>query len=287
MNANSIDRTLQGARGALTPSSDDRGRVLERLGVRFPELASSAGLSIAASGQPRPERLPSSEARAGFWRTIRGTGAGGVTLGAGLVAVGFIAGYALKTELSPPREPPALQAAASVAPAASDEAPAEPVSEQPPSEPSERAPTASEPLVSADASTPRGRRARPLAPAPRAVAETVQPDPPQQLEQELLALQRAERALRSDNAELALALLAELDAQHPRPLLGEERTATRSMASCQANIPSAAAAARTFLESHPRSVYGDRIRASCQLETGSRNPSGRATDAAPRDIDAR
>ena len=286
MNANSIDRTLQGARGALTPSSNDRGRVLERLGVRFPELASSAELTIASSVQPRPGQLPSTEIRTGFWRTIRGTGPGGVTLGAGLGAAGFIAGYALMTELSPPREPSALQAASPVAPAVSGEAPAQPATEQPP-QPSERARTASEPLGSTNPSTPRDRRARPLAPTPRAAAEPAQPDPRQQLEQELLALQRAERALRSDNAELALVVLAELDARHPRPLLGEERTATRSMASCQAGIAGAAAAARTFLESHPRSVYGDRIRASCRLETGSRNPSGTATDAAPRDIDGR
>jgi hypothetical protein len=286
MTSDSIDRTLQRARGALTPSSNERGHVLERLGVRFPELASSAGLTAESNLQPRPEGLRSSEAPAGFWRTIRGTGAGGVSLGAGLVAAGFIAGYAVKTELSPPREPPALQAAAPSAPTASADAPAEPAPEPLP-EQSERARAASEPLGSTDPSTPRDRRARPLAPTPRAAAEPAQPDPRQQLEQELLALKRAERALRSDNAELALAVLAELDAQHPRPLLGEERTATRSMASCQANIPGAAAAARTFLDSHPRSVYGDRIRASCQLETGVRNPPGTATDVAPRDIDGR
>jgi hypothetical protein len=287
MTADSIDRTLQRARGALTPSSSERAHVLERLGVRFPELASSAGLNIESNLQPRPERLPSSEPRAGFWRTIRGTGAGGAALGAGLVAAGFIAGLALKAELSPPRDPPAPQAAAPVTLAASDDTLGKPAPEQPPPDQSERAPTASELPGSTGPSTPRDRRTRPLAPTPRAAAEPAPPAPPQQLEQELLALQRAERALRSDNAELALAVLAELDARHPRPLLGEERTATRSMASCQANIPGAIAAARTFLDSHPRSVYGDRIRASCQLETGVRNPSGSATDPAPRDIDGR
>ena len=285
MNSNSIDRTLQRARGDLTPSSNERAHVLERLGVRFPELASSGGLPLESNLEPRPERLPSSEARSGFWQTIRGTGAAGVTLGAGLVAAGFIAGFTLKTELLPPREPPAMRAVAPVALTASDDSPAQPGTERAPPERSERASEGSEPVGIKDASTPRDRRAPP--PSPRAAREPAQPDLRQQLEQELLALQRAERALRNDNAELALALLTKLDAQHARPLLGEERTATRSMASCQADVPGAAAAARTFLENHPRSVYGERIRASCQLETGARNPAGRATDAAPRDIDGR
>jgi hypothetical protein len=122
---------------------------------------------------------------------------------------------------------------------------------------------------------------------PRAAAEPAPSDPRRQLEQELLALQRAERALRNDNAALALALLDELDARYARPLLGEERSATRSMAACQAGSTGAVAAARTFLDSHPRSVYGDRIRAACQLETGVRNSSDPATDGAPHDIDGR
>lgn len=281
MSSKSIDRTLEGARAALTPSSNERARVLERLGVRFPELASSTGLPIGNLQQ----RLPSADARAGFWQTIRGTGAAGVALGAGLVAAGFVAGYTLKAEPSPPRALPNLQAAAPVELAASGEPPAEPATEHPRREPSEGAAEGSEPVGVSDASAPHERRARPLASTPRAPAGPVSPGPRQQLAEELLALQRAERALRNDNAELALALLAELDARHARPLLGEERTATRIMASCQTGIPAAAAAARTFLDSHPRSVYGDRIRASCQLETGSGNPSGRATDGAPRDID--
>jgi hypothetical protein len=281
MSSHSIDRTLEGARDALTPSSNERARVLERLGVRFPELASSTGLPSASSLQ---QRLPSAEARAGFWQTIRGTGAAGVTLGAGLIALGFVAGYTLKTELSPPRELPNLQAVAPAPLAASGEPPAEPATEHPLPERGEGAAAGSEAVGVPDASTPHERRAR-LAPTPRAAAGPALPDPREQLAQELLALQRAERALRNDNAQLALALLEELDARHARPLLGEERTATRIMASCQAGIPAAPAAARTFLESHPRSVYGDRIRASCQLETGSENPSRRATDAAPRDID--
>jgi hypothetical protein len=58
------------------------------------------------------------------------------------------------------------------------------------------------------------------------------------------------------------------------------------MASCRAGRPSAPDAALAFLAAHPRSVYGDRIRSSCQLETEAKK-SRAETDDAPADIDGR
>jgi type IV secretory pathway VirB10-like protein len=246
--------------------------VLERLGQRFPQLASSSPNFPAAATPPR------------LWPALRATGASGAALGAGLVLAGFIAGYVAKPERSIPREPPERRAASSIA---ADEAGSAKPPQQPlESERTEEARAAPEPAPVVDGAQ-QPQREHPARSASRAAAGDSRADPRRQLEQELLALQRAERALRNDSAELALALLAELDLQHPRALLGEERSATRIMASCQAGKEDATIAAERFLEGHPRSVYGDRIRAACRLESDRQKSRGAATDAAARDIDGR
>jgi outer membrane protein assembly factor BamD (BamD/ComL family) len=83
-------------------------------------------------------------------------------------------------------------------------------------------------------------------------------------------VQRAERAIRNRDPALALSLLGELDRQHPAALLGEERTAARVMANCQAQEPTASLAAERFLRESPNSVYSDRVRALCGLAAPDR-----------------
>jgi outer membrane protein assembly factor BamD (BamD/ComL family) len=79
-------------------------------------------------------------------------------------------------------------------------------------------------------------------------------------------LQRVERALRNEDPALVSSLLNELDTQHPRGVLSEERQAARVMAHCQAKEPSARLAAERFLRAMPNSVYTDRVRSLCDLK---------------------
>jgi hypothetical protein len=87
-----------------------------------------------------------------------------------------------------------------------------------------------------------------------------------ELDQELALLQRAERAVRVGNAALALALTAELEAQHPRSRLLEERRAIELLAHCAAGATDAAPRATRFLREHPKSVYAGRVRELCHVE---------------------
>jgi hypothetical protein len=95
---------------------------------------------------------------------------------------------------------------------------------------------------------------------------------------ELTLVQRAERAIRAHDPELALSLLRELDHAFPTPALREERRAARLLAECEraalnrsdtSATPSTAneprARAEQFLAEQPGSVYSDRIRKICAL----------------------
>jgi len=84
---------------------------------------------------------------------------------------------------------------------------------------------------------------------------------------ELALLRRVERALRSAEPALALALLAELDERFPNSSLGEERRASNALAHCQLGDPGAAERAASFLREHGSSVYADHVRSTCGLPT--------------------
>jgi hypothetical protein len=80
-------------------------------------------------------------------------------------------------------------------------------------------------------------------------------------------LQRAERAVRADNAALALALIGELEARYPRSTLLEERSAIQLLAHCRAGATDARMRAARFLRQHPSSLYAGRIRELCPSES--------------------
>jgi len=93
--------------------------------------------------------------------------------------------------------------------------------------------------------------------------------------EELSLLQRAERAIRSNNPLLALSLLGDLDQQFPKGRLLEERAAARVMAGCQKSLDSASQrAARRFVGSRPQSVYAARVQTLCELAAKDPGPSG-------------
>ena len=82
---------------------------------------------------------------------------------------------------------------------------------------------------------------------------------------EVELLQRAERALRSQQDELALSFLEDCEARYPRSALREEREAIGVMASCQASPEDAEKRAREFVRVHPASVYLGRVEKACGL----------------------
>ncbi|HVZ33809.1 MAG TPA: hypothetical protein VG963_15360, partial [Polyangiaceae bacterium] len=132
---------------------------------------------------------------------------------------------------------------------------------------------------SAGATVPATRRAPHTAPPARAThhAERVTHSSTElgnALNSELVLLQRAERAIRSGEPDLALSFLDDLDRRHPDTRLVEERTAARLMARCARHEPGAAEQAELFLRDRHKSVYSDRLSALCQIEPSPDAPDG-------------
>lgn len=91
---------------------------------------------------------------------------------------------------------------------------------------------------------------------------------------EIALLARVERAIRSGEPRLALALLDELDRDYPVAVLSHERAAAQVLARCSlpaarehgtSEEQAARRRAERFLGEHVASVYSDRIRAACVL----------------------
>lgn len=90
-------------------------------------------------------------------------------------------------------------------------------------------------------------------------------------------LQRAERAIRSGEPELALGFLEELDRRFPKTRFVEERTAARLLARCARAETEARAQAQVFVRERSSSVYSDRVRALCKLDLEPAASDGKHT----------
>jgi hypothetical protein len=263
-----LDERLNLAWRSLSPPPDLAARVRVR-------LASTGGAVAAATLGARV---------ASRWRALRASGPLGAGAGALLLGVGIALGYLI------PRQP----ADAAPAPERSAPAPAEARPPHPatplssalasvPRAPEEASTSAalgsSTPDSPARASSSRKPAAPPLARAPRAGPAPVAKE---DASAELLLLERAERAVRTRNPALALALIGELEQSFPRSPLHEERRSIELMAHCQALGPSSQASADTkadlatrrerFLRQYPESVYSARVADEC----------GEADSVAPR-----
>jgi hypothetical protein len=234
-------RTLSLARAALSPPAAEKARVRSALGPAPWRSAALTGTSGAK--------------RAGV---PLGTRALSLVSAAIVAALGasFTAGYRLGRD-NAAGPPPALPAARAPVTAASE------ILEPPP--PRDR-PYAGEPAV-AEVTAPRtAHRPKRQHAEARAAGPASPGQPPAD---ELALLRRVERALRSGEPALALALLAELDERFPHSALGEERSASNTMAHCQLHNPGSAERAATFLREHGASVYADPVRSTCGMLAGS------------------
>jgi hypothetical protein len=120
------------------------------------------------------------------------------------------------------------------------------------------------------ARSPAAASRAPADSAPRANrrAEAAPPEPVREsaFGEELALLQRAERAIRSGEPELALSFLDDIERRYPQTRFVEERAAARLMARCARREVGSRAEAEKFLSERRTSVYSDRVRALCDLE---------------------
>jgi hypothetical protein len=252
--SNTLERQLELTRAAYTPPPDMHDRVLEKFLLgRAPAMPAATLAERGATSGPS-------------WAALRARGLK-TLVGMGLVSLGFAAGWQANAARDlPPPPPHALH----------DVAPEALVLLAPETEGAIGAPLASEAAArpalgsasrASDGSTARASRAaRALAPRP------APPPPGDSAGGELALLQRAERAVRADNAALGLALIAELEAKYPRSKLLEERRAIELMAQCGAGATDGAARAERFLREQPRSIYAARIEKLCSARVTPPQP---------------
>ncbi len=282
-----IERAFAIARAGLDPQASARDRVWSRLETAFPELAGGSARP-ADRGEPNDAATPVAGARGpGFWRLVKATGATGAASAALLVAGGFAAGYSMRSFSHEAQAAPPPVTALDARFAHSENAPAPlaaPVTAEALAGPP---PAASLPVSPTDSANARATNdARTEAERPARSVHKAKPAT-SDLDAELVLLRRAERAIRSDTPELALALLDELDQQHPASPLSQERDATRAMASCRSNAVNAPDNARAFLAAHPESVYRARVETLCELVPRNRENSAQPTDSPAPDTNAR
>jgi hypothetical protein len=253
-----VDRHLQRAWQAFAPPSNLSELVRARLTSSTAATLGAAGLAMASNARPE-----------GAWASLQASGKLGALVGAGLLGIGLLFGYLIRdrqqeapppaaignpvSEVSPPLAPPLPKSVPEVAPAATERV---------------------QPSV-----VPRAERSVSSAPRTRteraAARDETQPNAgTPEPSDELALLRRAERAVRTDNAALALALIGELEERYPRSSLLEERRAIELMAYCSAGATDAVARAQRFLREYPLSAYAGRIRDLCPA-TGVELPAPR------------
>jgi len=258
--ADIVDRHLQRAWQAFSPPSNLRELVRGRLTSSSAATLGAIGMGLASNVRPE-----------GAWASLQASGKLGGLVGAGLLGIGLLSGYWIRDRQQ--MELPAVIARPSHEVKLAVPAPLVAGLREPERLPPDSAAKAPPPD---GAVVPRARRPAQRVAAPETTQPAVVTTQPAvvtaQPGDELALLRRAERAVRVDNAALALALIGELEEQHPNSSLLEERRAIELMAYCSAGASDAVARAQRFLREYPGSAYAGRIRALCPA-TGSESPS--------------
>jgi len=254
-----VRRHLTRAWQSWAPSPDLDARVRARLTSSSAATLGAIGLGAATgAGRPSP------------WASLQASGKLGALVGAGLLGVGFLSGYLAHSSEGPsPGPEPRRAAAPAVVEVAASNADIPPTVATP-------LPVAREPEP-AESSRKRSPRAIPPSAPPPASRNETTPAP----NQELALLQRAERAVRADNAALALVLIGELEERYPRSTLLEERSAIELLAHCRAGATDASPRAARFLRQHPSSLYAGRIRELCPAESADARGAALTKPASP------
>lgn len=250
-----VERHLTRAWRALTPAPHLREQVRARLTSSTAASMGALGLGMASNARP-----------VGAWASLQASGKLGALVGAVLVGVGLVSGYLIRNSREEAPRPAELSTwrsegsplVALPQPASVPERESGDAELVPPGVAS-RAPRA-EPLPPPLSPAIRQRTSTASSPpraAPRTDITTAKPS------DELALLRRAERAVRTGNPALALALIGELEERHPRSSLLEERRAIELMAYCRAGATDAGARSQRFLREYPESAYAGRIRELC------------------------
>jgi hypothetical protein len=251
-----VDRHLRRAWQAVAPAPGLQEQVRARLTSSTAATMGAAAMGMASRARP-----------VGGWASLQASGTLGALVGAGLLGVGLLAGYVLGdsredtqapvaavariNEVSTPVAPPRAELVAGRGEALS---PSD-VSKTSPHEPISPTPT---PLPSRSVRSPVSKAPSGSRGLPSAAIEATRPS------DELSLLRRADRAVRADNAALALALIGELEARYPASMLLEERHAIELLAYCGVGATDATARAQRFLHEYPSSAYAGRIRKMCR-----------------------
>lgn len=238
-----IERELMTrARVAIEPTPADRARLREQLATKIALLSTTAALSSAPLVSTRPWRHLLNSHLVALSTVAAVTGA--LAFGAG-----YLTGHRGRTVVA--------KTITITVPESKSELPSAPT----PAAAETRLDPAS--LASASDWGHSGTRTRGAA---RTAPNANIPENP--LAEELELLRRAERTIRAGNSLVALGLLRDLDQRFPKGQLLEERTAARVMANCQlADADAAQAQGKAYLSAHPQSVYADRVRTLCQLDS--------------------
>lgn len=250
---------LKNARSCLEPEPTDAVRNFERLTLAL-GLSAATTPPCAAAEHGILARLRSTLAKK------QGLAVTCATLGA---AGGFAAGYFVATERTPVAQ--VTSTAAAVHPPQLDA--------HPKLTPETVGSHTSRP--SKDADPPAAVRT----PTTRGFANsTVEAPKGDALAEELALLKRTDRAIRNNNALLALGLLRELDQRFPTGKLLVERQAARIMAHClQQDAPTARQTAESYLRSAKTQVYSERVRQLCGISTDANQVITEKDPAVPGD----
>jgi hypothetical protein len=276
-----VERQLARVWQEFTPAPNLQQQVRARLTSSTAATMGAVGMGVAS--QARPE---------GAWASLQATGKLGVLVGAGLMGFGALSGYLVRDSQQEAAPPAAMvqrmEASGDERARAGAEAAA--TSERPPQEDGHdervRSGALATPRTEAAARAPRARPSRAQSHTlgnepPLTVAPTRAANAAGNLSDELLLLQRAERAVRAHNPALALALIGELEERYPRSIVLEERRAIELMAHCVAGATDASARAQRFLRDHPRSVHAGRIGEVCPSEIRAPTPRRSQTSGTP------
>lgn len=266
-----LERTLELARVGLAPSAAERQRLRAALALnRVPGPGGGPELETALSqGRPSSSVVAHGALSSGGWVAIGAPGKAGVIAGLLLVGAGFVGGYwaGLREGTQAAAAPTAMTGIATATPVVVTPAPVVAVEVSPAAPPSSAPPEpVAVPGSSPAPSTPAPHFEKAARPGGGARIAPRQAPSADAFDQEMALLQRVERALRNEDPALVSVLLNELDANHPRGVLNEERRAARVMARCQAKDLDARLVAQRFLRAIPNSVYTDRVRSLCDLE---------------------